>query len=572
MVLRLLPVLQVLILLLYEPKVFSEGSVLRRLSSETSDSPAPESSGTVPIARRLQQSTGVAVKDRMRGKHIKVVLKLDPAMVVNATVDNTLAYEGFAIDYLEKMSQGAGFTYEFVRASKEGRGGGWNDAWWDMAVWGDGLVNADLFWSASFWTAGRQSVADCTASWLDTGLHVMVYMNVKSTKLDAFIKSMWTLFAPFKPPLWGLIMCVVVLYSVMIFLVERHAHNDHPLVVQIQKGPAGTNRSRNWSVTGVLNEIYLTSIFLTVQGGRVPTTPFGKMLVLSFSVFIMAVLGAYTANLATILTLRAGAKSAFDNLDHIINSGHTLCLWQGAAYTGLMKLKYPEMSVYEVTTAEIFNGVALDAVRSGKCAGLCIPEMHSTYLLKEPTNCDISLAGGLEMPMNYVGGVSRESPNIDIKTISYWVGYLRENQEGGGTFHEKLFKQYFTQPKGICDTKQKVYEYSSDTGDWEQVDSTSMDAALDVEDVGGVMVLLFLVFCGIFVAKWQVDFVHRKFLKNVWSMVDKDHSGSLDEAEVAAVRLRAPIQKLHASLRPYTGLVYVSINIYVEIDHLDFLS
>ena len=87
--------------------------------------------------RRLQQDSNqttapseVHVKDLMRGKHIRVVLKLDPAMVVNTTGENdgVLSYSGFAIELLDKIALEAGFTYEFVRASKEGLGGGWNDA------------------------------------------------------------------------------------------------------------------------------------------------------------------------------------------------------------------------------------------------------------------------------------------------------------------------------------------------------------------------------------------------------------------------------------------------------------
>ena len=135
------------------------------------------------------------VKDLMRGKHIRVVVKIDPSMTLNMTQegDTSLSYSGFAPELLDKMAAKGGFTYEYVRASLEGQGGGWNDAWWDMAVWGDGRVNADLFWSSSFLTMGRQSVADCTASWLDTGLHSMVHKGYEPTELDAAIKSLWTM-------------------------------------------------------------------------------------------------------------------------------------------------------------------------------------------------------------------------------------------------------------------------------------------------------------------------------------------------------------------------------------------
>ena len=98
---------------------------------------------------------------------------------------------------------------------------------------------------------------------------------------------------------------------------------------------------------------------------------------------------------------------------------------KGAAYTGLLIKQYPAATVELVETEEIFNGVALDFVRNGKCNGLAIPEMHSIFLLKKPENCDIDTTRCLEMPMNYAGGVSRYSDNIRIETISYWIAFLR---------------------------------------------------------------------------------------------------------------------------------------------------
>ena len=130
-------------------------------------------------------------------------------------------------------------------------------------------------------------------------------------------KSMFILFAPFHFDVWMSIVAVIGLYSLMIFHVERHEDSKHSAAT-VFKGPTATRHRgyRKWDAGGFLNEMYLSFIFLTVQGGRVPTTPFGKMLVLTFSLFIMVLLGAYTGNLATILTLRATQIKTFDSLEH----------------------------------------------------------------------------------------------------------------------------------------------------------------------------------------------------------------------------------------------------------------
>eukprot|EP01047_Picozoa_sp_COSAG01_P044265 COSAG01_NODE_3988_length_5458_cov_55.445792_4_plen_105_part_00 len=53
------------------------------------------------------------------------------------------------------------------------------------------------------------------------------------------------------------------------------------------------------------------------------------------AVFTLAIVSAYTANLATILTLRAGATASFASMEDIIKGGHPVCLWKGAACESL---------------------------------------------------------------------------------------------------------------------------------------------------------------------------------------------------------------------------------------------
>ena len=94
------------------------------------------------------------------------------------------------------------------------------------------------------------------------------------------------------------------------------------------------------------------------------------------------------------------------------------------------------------------------------------------------------------MPLNYVGGVSRYSANIDVRTISYWIAYLREHQEGGGTFHEKLFNRYFRVNPELCKNKNdQIAHYDQETGIWSFSDSES--PGLESVDVGGMLVMVF---------------------------------------------------------------------------------
>jgi hypothetical protein len=159
------------------PRYAQRGIHMRQLQGQQGTSNNSNASSAAPAPAPTPAAGGAAaavysgddVKNLMRGKSIRVVLKLDPAMVQNATATPTpgsnttfvgLQYEGFAIEVLDKIAMKAGFRYQIVRASKEGKGGSWGNAWNDMAIWGPGRVNADFFFSGSFLTAGRQAIAD----------------------------------------------------------------------------------------------------------------------------------------------------------------------------------------------------------------------------------------------------------------------------------------------------------------------------------------------------------------------------------------------------------------------------
>lgn len=202
------------------------------------------------------------------------------------------------------------------------------------------------------------------------------------------------------------------------------------------------------------------------------------------------------------------------------------------ADTALMQQRYPDMEVVPVTTDQIVDGVALDMVRNGGCASLTIPERMALYLKGRPENCDIDLAGVMTWPMNYVGGVSRESPNIDIRTISYWIAYLREVQEGGGTFVDKLGEQYFDVPDELCGVEEGAV-YNPLTGEWEDV--YDEDVSLDIGDVGGLLLLCSVLFAFIFLAKTWSDIGDHRLLRKVWKAADSDGSATLGFVELANV-------------------------------------
>ena len=240
------------------------------------------------------------------------------------------------------------------------------------------------------------------------------------------------------------------------------------------------------------------------------------------------------------------------------------------ADTGLMQQRYPDMEVVPVTTDQIVDGVALDMVRNGVCASLTIPERMALYLKGRPENCDIDLAGVMTWPMNYVGGVSRESPNIDIRTISYWIAYLREVQEGGGTFADKLGEQFFDVPDELCGVEEGSV-YNPISGKWEDVYDEKV--SLDIGDIGGLLIVCSIMFAFIFLAKSWSDIGDHRLLRKVWKAADSDGSATLGFKELANVLIALGITEQKATKDKkkldVEDMAYSVYNQHVDIDTLE---
>ena len=74
-----------------------------------------------------------------------------------------------------------------------------------------------------------------------------------------------------------------------------------------------------------------------------------------------------------------------------------------------------------------------------------------------------------------------------------------------------------------------------------------IDVGLHIRDLGGVILLMFVIFCGIFVTKKYLDFVHEGFVKVTWQKLDKDHSGVLEFDEFRKVLIHMGLIKPNES-------------------------
>lgn len=148
---------------------------------------------------------------------------------------------------------------------------------------------------------------------------------------------------------------------------------------------------------------------------------------------------------------------------------------------------------------------------------MAIDEMVGVYLTIQEENCDLITAGEVFMPQNYIVGVDRSSANAQIDTINYWVAHMRQSG-----WLATLEKTYFVNAN-------KCPEERGGGGD---------DITITPASMSGIFLLLLFAMLVAVALKLVERASHHAFLRLIWSRVDEDGSGSLDQKEVASLLSR----------------------------------
>ena len=137
--------------------------------------------------------------------------------------------------------------------------------------------------------------------------------------------------------------------------------------------------------------------------GFAPATGFGKLLVLSYSFFVLLTVSAYTASLATSLISEAGLSVGYSSFGEAISQDARVCVLAGTETERFLDDQYAHVNKVAVT--EEFLALARDecdvAVSSRQ------PGYDLAYVSGEGTNpgCTLAPIGGHDVNLkNYGGG------------------------------------------------------------------------------------------------------------------------------------------------------------------------
>lgn len=215
----------------------------------------------------------------LNGKHLRV-LEMEWAPFAVKSASAPLGWSGLDMDLLSSVSQKLNFTFDIIE--EKGRS---NETWSDTLI--RTMQHGDLW--ASWWAANTQRIqyTSLLTPHIDTSPVLVVAPTEIGSNGDGYSQALVTFFLPFTWELWMALIAMVVASGVVDYILERS-----------QGGTLGAS-------------IYEYMGGVMWGGFADPRTRVSAVYQVIGSFLIMIVVAAYTANLASAMTLSGLSKVAF---------------------------------------------------------------------------------------------------------------------------------------------------------------------------------------------------------------------------------------------------------------------
>jgi ABC-type amino acid transport substrate-binding protein len=381
----------------------------------------------------VHSETSQATPGSLSVHNVDIILVVDPPYSAVQFTDGKPVYSGYMIDMIEAAADYLGFQYQLHMPSDADPanglygtyGQGQKDVENDSAV-------GDMYWSGYFITQGRMEKSWFASPYKDLGLQLLVKTENDEQSLD---RAMSAVLYPFMPELWALIICTAVFAALVMW------YHESPLSVTGDDIDGAFGRTLPGLLHNLPRMMYVTYGSLTGFICHAPKTGAGRLFGFFYILFCMLLCSAYTANLASIMTIMASTVST-TSLDELISSGSPICALQNTAYAGWLKRESPwaaEINILEAPVAEM-----LPNLRKRKCLGIIGTGMMVDGYLTDDVNCDLAKNGQAFWRQNLGVGIRKVNTLVEFRDqLSLWIVQARAN-----SFISDLDTKYLT--KASC--------------------------------------------------------------------------------------------------------------------------
>lgn len=212
-----------------------------------------------------------------------------------------------------------------------------------------------------------------------------------------FYETAMKILLPFTPGLWGALVGIVIITS-LIYLGVEHRYNDEEFP------PHLTLYSK------VYNATFTGFVHLFTYGSFRPKTQLGKIVISSYSFLCLLVIATYTANLATMLISEIGVARCESLGDCASNEDNRFCINSGSFIADFVEQNYPVLFTNGKAVIEE-AGAAFDNIREKNCEFAITTNMEYEFSV-------------INKRFNPNCGLSRVNDDTLFKSIGGWIGHL----------------------------------------------------------------------------------------------------------------------------------------------------
>jgi hypothetical protein len=393
---------------------------------------------------------GEASQGSLRHYFVDIIVVPDsPFAYYEVDSDGNEAYSGYIIEMIEAAADFLEFKYKLHLPSDadvpNNRFGTYRQGQRDVE---DINVVGDMYWSGYFVTQGRMA-----NSWLtpygEMGLQFLVQSKKEQQNLQ---NAMSAVMHPFKPALWALIISTAVFAGLVMW------YHESPLSVEGEDIDGAFGRTIPGMLHNLPRTLYVTCGSLTGFICHTPKTGAGRLFGFFYILFCMLLCSAYTANLASIMTIMA-SKTTTVTLDSLVAANKPICVLQGTAFKAWLANYSPwagDVNILGCEAEEI-----LPSLRAGVCEGVIGTSMAiDSYLVKE-ANCDLSKNGEAFWRQNLGVGIKKLDRLIEFRDqLGLWIVKARAE-----SFMSNLHAEYLTPATCTKDGSRRLQDRNGRAGE-----------------------------------------------------------------------------------------------------------
>lgn len=441
--------------------------ILMRIETCTSSSSMLLADRTPLCARSWSVLNGsTLLEEGLSGTRLKIGTGLWSDLYLQQTEAGELI--GLERDILDELSSRASFSYDLILHN-----------WSAVTSWTNALAETLPLYDMvtfAYWGITPERVAQGFFSpygYFDSSL---VFITLASETTETRWERLLQFAQPFTERCWLVVVLTALATGLLYWCLEAGRNED-----DFAPGHGCIRQGLSAQAGAVLQ--------LTGGGGFSPKTGPGKILLISWSVCIVLVLSAYTANMASFLVSKAEMAPVVSSIDEAMFRKSTICWTKGSPVQTWFDREYPG---YEGARAESVNAVELfDDLFAEKCDGIVASYnefSEATHNPESEQRCALQIVGEhlLRLDSGFmVLNDYREQCTTLVRDVLA-VHFISMAQDG-------------TLARLISEAYDRLASPCPDTF----IEPSTPSGQLDLESMGGIMLLhvagssvALLVYCG----------------------------------------------------------------------------